>query len=80
VVSHYNVRPVIDIYSSVNGRDLGSVARAVDKLTAGVKLPRGSSIVTRGQVATMQSSFIGFFAGLGFAIALVYLLIVVNFQ
>ncbi|HEX4769517.1 MAG TPA: efflux RND transporter permease subunit, partial [Bryobacteraceae bacterium] len=80
VVSHYNVRPVIDIYSSVNGRDLGSIARAVDKLTAAVKLPRGSSIVTRGQVATMRSSFIGLFAGLGFAIALVYLLIVVNFQ
>ena len=80
VVSHYNVRPVIDIYSSVNGRDLGSVAKEVNKLTSAVKLPRGTTIVTRGQVATMQSSFIGLFAGLGFAILLVYLLIVVNFQ
>ncbi|HEY1945631.1 MAG TPA: efflux RND transporter permease subunit [Bryobacteraceae bacterium] len=80
VVSHYNVRPVIDVYSSVEGRDLGSVARAVDKLTASMKLPRGTTIVTRGQVATMRSSFIGLFAGLAFAIALVYLLIVVNFQ
>jgi multidrug efflux pump subunit AcrB len=80
VVSHYNVRPVIDIYSSVNGRDLGSVAKEVDKLTSAVKLPRGTTIVTRGQVATMRSSFVGLFAGLGFAIALVYLLIVVNFQ
>jgi multidrug efflux pump subunit AcrB len=80
VVSHYNVRPVIDIYSSVNGRDLGSVAKQVDKLTSAVRLPRGTTIVTRGQVATMRSSFIGLFAGLAFAIALVYLLIVVNFQ
>ena len=80
MVSHYNVRPVIDVYSSVEGRDLGSVARAVDKLTASMKLPRGTTIVTRGQVATMRSSFIGLFAGLAFAIALVYLLIVVNFQ
>ena len=80
VVSHYNVRPVIDIYSSVDGRDLGTVAKQVDKLTSAVKLPRGSTIVTRGQVATMRSSFLGLFAGLGFAIVLVYLLIVVNFQ
>ena len=80
VVSHYNVRPVIDVYSSVDGRDLGSVAKEVNKLTASIKLPRGTTVVTRGQVATMRSSFIGLFAGLGFAIALVYLLIVVNFQ
>jgi multidrug efflux pump subunit AcrB len=80
VVSHYNVRPVIDIYSSVNGRDLGSVAKEVGKLTSAVKLPRGTTVVTRGQVAMMRSSFVGLFAGLGFAIVLVYLLIVVNFQ
>jgi multidrug efflux pump subunit AcrB len=80
VVSHYNVRPVIDVYSSVEGRDLGSVASDVAKLTASMKLPRGTTVVTRGEVATMRSSFIGLFAGLAFAIALVYLLIVVNFQ
>jgi multidrug efflux pump subunit AcrB len=80
VVSHYNVRPVIDIYSSVEGRDLGSVARDVNKLTASVKLPRGTTLVMRGQVATMRSSFIGLLAGIAFAIVLVYLLIVVNFQ
>jgi multidrug efflux pump subunit AcrB len=80
VVSHYNVRPVIDIYSSVEGRDLGNVAKEVSRLTSSMKLPRGTTIVTRGQVATMRSSFIGLFAGLAFAIALVYLLIVVNFQ
>src|SRR3984957_15982963 len=82
VVSHYNVRPVIDIYASAQGRDLGGVARDVQRITADVAkhLPRGSTLVTRGQVATMKSSFIGLFAGLAFAIALVYLLLVVNFQ
>jgi multidrug efflux pump subunit AcrB len=82
VASHYNVQPVIDIYGSVQGRDLGSVAAQVRKITdaAEKQLPKGSVLVTRGQVATMHSSFVGLFGGLAFAIALVYLLLVVNFQ
>jgi multidrug efflux pump subunit AcrB len=82
VVSHYNIRPVIDIYVSVEGRDLGSIATQVDKLVndARAKLPRGSQITLRGQVATMRSSFLGLGVGVAMAIVLVYLLIVVNFQ
>jgi CzcA family heavy metal efflux pump len=82
VVSHYDVQRVVDIYGSVQGRDLGGVANDVQRIVADAtkKLPRGSRIVTRGQVATMQSSFTGLFYGLAFAIALVYLLLVVNFQ
>ncbi|QNI32569.1 efflux RND transporter permease subunit [Alloacidobacterium dinghuense] len=82
VASHYNVQPVIDVYASVQGRDLGSVAAEVKKITdtAAKQLPKGSFLVTRGQVSTMRSSFVGLFAGLAFAIALVYLLLVVNFQ
>ncbi len=82
VASHYNVQPVIDIYASTQGRDLGGVAKDVRRITAEAEkhLPRGSTLVTRGQVATMHSSFIGLFAGLAFAIALVYFLFVVNFQ
>ena len=82
VVSHYNVLRTIDIYGSTQGRDLGSVASDIAKITAAAKkqLPKGSTMVTRGQVATMRSSFIGLGAGLAFAIVLVYLLIVVNFQ
>src|SRR5690242_19486610 len=80
VVSHYNVRPVMDVYSSVEGRDLGSVSRDVSQIVAATKLPKATTIVTRGHVSTMHSSFVGLFAGLAFAIALVYLLIVVNFQ
>ncbi|MBV8665389.1 MAG: efflux RND transporter permease subunit, partial [Burkholderiaceae bacterium] len=81
-VSHYNITPVIDLYVSVEGRDLGSVATEVRKLVADTeaKLPRGTHIVLRGQVETMKSSFIGLGLGLLMAIVLVYLLIVVNFQ
>jgi multidrug efflux pump subunit AcrB len=82
VVSHYNVQPVIDIFGSVQGRDLGSVAseitRIVDAATA--ELPRGAQVVVRGQVQTMQASFSGLAAGIAFAVVLVYLLMVVNFQ
>lgn len=82
VVSHYNVLPVLDVYATPQGRDLGAVAREVRKAVAEVEkeLPKGSSIVLRGQVQTMQSSFIGLGLGMIGAIVLVYLLIVVNFQ
>lgn len=82
VISHYNVQPVIDIFGSVQGRDLGGVAREITGLVdqARDSLPAGSSIVVRGQVQTMQSSFTGLLTGLGFAVLLVYLLMVINFQ
>jgi multidrug efflux pump subunit AcrB len=82
VASHYNVQPVIDIYGAVQGRDLGSVARAINPILAASQkdLPRGSQIIVRGQIETMTSSFVGLLAGLALAIVLVYLLIVVNFQ
>jgi multidrug efflux pump subunit AcrB len=82
VVNHYNVQRMINVYASVNGRDLGSVADEVQKIVkdAEPKLPRGSHIVIRGQVQTMKASFEGLAIGLVGAIVLVYLLIVVNFQ
>jgi len=82
VVSHYNVQPVIDVYASTQGRDLGGVAADTMKIVDQFKqhLPRGTRIVVRGQVDTMRSSFIGLGIGLVMAIVLVYLLIVVNFQ
>jgi multidrug efflux pump subunit AcrB len=81
-VSHYNITPVIDLYVSVEGRDLGGVSNQVEKLVDEMRptLPRGTKIVIRGQVETMHSSFIGLGIGLMMAIVLVYLLIVVNFQ
>ncbi|MEK7989308.1 efflux RND transporter permease subunit, partial [Burkholderia contaminans] len=82
VVSHYNVQPVLDIFASVQGRDLGGVTADVTKLVdeARAQLPPGSSIVLRGQVQAMHESFTGLLGGLVLAIALVYLLMVVNFQ
>jgi multidrug efflux pump subunit AcrB len=81
-VSHYDVIPVIDIYGSVDGTDLRNVANQVDKVVAQANqhLPRGSRIVVRGQILTMRSSTTGLIGGLLFAIVLVYLLVVVNFQ
>jgi multidrug efflux pump subunit AcrB len=82
VISHYNIQPVMDVYASVQGRDLGGVARDTRKIVANFekKLPKGSRIEIRGQVETMTSSFAGLSIGLVMSIVLVYLLIVVNFQ
>jgi multidrug efflux pump subunit AcrB len=82
VVSHYNVAPVIDVFGSVTGRDLGGVAGDINKIIDATQqqLPRGSRVVVRGQVQTMRASYIGLLSGLAFSIVLVYLLIVVNFQ
>ena len=82
VVSHYNVAPVIDIFGSADGRDLGGTARDINRIIDAQrsKLPRGSHVVVRGQVDTMKSSYTGLLVGLLFAISLDYLLIVVNFQ
>ncbi len=81
-MSRYNLSPVIDVYVSVQGRDLGSVAAEVDRIVADMRpqLKRGAGITVRGQVETMRSSFLGLGIGLALAIVLVYLLIVVNFQ
>jgi len=82
IVTHYNIQPVVEIYGTVEGKDLGSVAAEVQKTIDGAQkeLPRGSRIVLRGQVQTMRASFAGLFGGLVFAMVLVYLLMVVNFQ
>jgi CzcA family heavy metal efflux pump len=81
-ISHYNVQPMINVYASVDGRDLGSVSNEVIRHAGQIEkeLPRGSRLFIRGQVQTMQSSFLGLGVGLVGAIILAYLLIVVNFQ
>jgi CzcA family heavy metal efflux pump len=82
LISHYNNQTMIDIYASVEGRDLGGVASDIRKVMKEFqgKLPRGTQMVLRGQVSTMTSSFVGLGAGVLVAIGLVYFLIVVNFQ
>jgi len=82
VVSHYNIQPTIDIFGAVQGRDLGGVSGDITRILDKTRnqLPRGSQVILRGQAQTMRSSYIGLLAGLFFAVLLVYLLIVVNFQ
>jgi multidrug efflux pump subunit AcrB len=82
VVSHYDVQPAIDLFGSVQGRDLGGVSRDLNRIIREVEpsLPRGTRLMVRGEIATMTSSFTGLLAGLLLAVVLVYLLIVVNFQ
>jgi CzcA family heavy metal efflux pump len=81
-VTHYNSNNVFNIYANVQGRDLGSVSRDLEKLIAQARedLPRGAEINMRGQVETLNNSFIGLGAGIAVALLLVYLLLVVNFQ
>jgi multidrug efflux pump subunit AcrB len=82
VISHYNIRRVVDIYANVQGRDLGAVGREVTRIVDANRksLPRGSFVTVRGQLQTMRSSYVGLLGGLVFSVILVYLLIVVNFQ
>ena len=82
VLSHYNLQRVIDIYGAVQNRDLGGVAKDINRVIDRNRkdLPRGSQLMVRGQIETMQSSFAGLVGGLALAVVLVYLLIVVNFQ
>ena len=94
-VTHYNAAPTFDVLASVQDQDLGSAATAIDKIIDELQprpdangkldpnrpaLPRGTTVVVRGQVESMRSSFRGLAFGLIFAVVLVYLLLVVNFQ
>ena len=81
-LNHYNVQPVFDVYAGVQGRDLGSVASEVYRIIAKfqAQLPKGSSIVVRGQVLSMNQSFLALALGIAFAVLFVYFLMVVNFQ
>src|SRR6202043_2693310 len=82
VVSHYNVQPVIDIFATPQGRDLGALASDIQKVihNTAKDMPKGASVALRGQVSTMTSAYQQLFIGLAAAIVLIYLLIVVNFQ
>lgn len=82
VVSQYDIQPMVQIYATTQGRDLGAVAAAIQKIvdSAAADAPKGSSVALVGQVKTMNSAFAGLLFGLLGAIVLIYLLIVVNFQ
>jgi CzcA family heavy metal efflux pump len=82
IIDHYNIQPVYDIYADVDQRDLGSVASDIRKIMADETktLPVGTTLALRGEVDTMQTSFVRLGIGIVFAILLVYMLMAVNFQ
>src|SRR6516164_2183935 len=82
IVHHYNLAPVFDVYATVDRQDLGTVGKAVGAIVAGEQssLPRGTTLILRGEYDTMQSSFFRLGLGIVFAVVLVYLLMAVNFQ
>ncbi|MEP6546134.1 MAG: efflux RND transporter permease subunit [Gammaproteobacteria bacterium] len=82
VVSHYDVQPVIDVFAAVQDRDLGGVAGKIQTIIdeSEAQLPKGSSVLLRGQVETMNASYKGLLWGIAGAIVLIYLLIVIDFQ
>jgi multidrug efflux pump subunit AcrB len=82
IVSQYDIQPTLQIFAATQGRDLGGLAKDVQKIVADTAkdVPKGSTVVLSGQVSTMNSSFSGLLFGLLGAIVLVYFLIVVNFQ
>ncbi len=81
IVNHYNIQPTFDIYADVDRRDLGSVADELHKIINGTQaLPKGTFLELRGEVTTMEESFSRLLIGIGFAVIIVYLLMVVNFQ
>ena len=81
-VSHRDIMPVVDIYASNAGRDLGAVSNAVEGVLQRMKgsLPHGAIVRVQGQGVTMKAAYVQLLVGLAFSILLVYLVIVVNFQ
>lgn len=82
VVNHYNVQPVIDVLANVDGTDLNTVAKKVQAIVDSYKgkLPHGVFLDVRGQMVSMNTAYAGLIPGILFALLLVYLLLVVNFQ
>ncbi len=82
LVSHYAIKPVIDIYTNVEGRDLGAVSAAIQTIIDEMQpnVPKGATVTLAGQAPTMRSAYAQLLVGLALAVVLVYLVIVVNFQ
>jgi multidrug efflux pump subunit AcrB len=82
VMSQVDIKPVFDVHADVQGLDLASAAKAIDKIIAANKPPEtsGIRIELTGQIETMRQSYRGLFTGIAAAVILVYLLLVINFQ
>jgi multidrug efflux pump subunit AcrB len=82
VASQLNIRPVFDVHASVQGRDLYSAAGDIDRVIEAHRAAAGGAlkVTLSGQVETMRESYLGLFTGIGLAVVLVYLFLVMNFQ
>jgi multidrug efflux pump subunit AcrB len=82
IASQLNIRPVFDVQADVQGRDLYSTAHDIEKVLAAHRPAASTAISVQlsGQIETMQESYTGLFTGIGLAIILVYLFLVMNFQ
>lgn len=82
VYSQYNIEPMVQIFATAQGRDLGAVVQDIEKVLAQYEQqkPRGVTLALKGQVSTMETAYSGLITGLIGAIALVYFIIVINFQ
>jgi multidrug efflux pump subunit AcrB len=82
VTSQLNIRPVFDVHADVQGRDLYSTSQDIDKVLAANQPPpeKAMHVTLSGQVETMRESYSGLFTGIGLAVVLVYLFLVINFQ
>jgi multidrug efflux pump subunit AcrB len=82
IIDHYNIQPTFDIYADVDKRDLGAVSSEIQKIIDDTQktLPKTTTLEMRGEVKTMNDSFLRLGIGIVFAILLVYMLMAVNFQ
>jgi len=82
VLSQNNIRPTFDVQADVQGRDLGSVADGLRRvISSDTPDPStGVHVELAGQIETMGESFHGLFTGMGVAVVLVFLLMVIQFQ
>ena len=82
VLSQLNIRPVYDVHADVQGTDLNTAAKAIERVIAADQPDQSKSIKIKlsGQVETMQESFSGLYSGMALAVVLVFLLLVINFQ
>ena len=82
IVSQYDIAPMVEIYATTEGRDLGGVSSDIEKVMArnAKGKPKGAIVALVGQTATMNSAYSGLLLGLAGAIVLIYFLIVINFQ
>jgi len=79
-VNHLNITRVVDVYANVQGRDIGSVAAEIEKKIQNVEKPEGYFVRMRGEVQSMRESFGSLGFGLIMAVALVYLVMVLQFR